>query len=67
MIDVVHRGDRPIQVGSHYPFAEINRALEFDRDATHRHAPRHPGRHGRALRAGRGATVQLVEMAGAGA
>jgi urease subunit gamma/beta len=24
-------GDRPIQVGSHYPFSETNRALEFDR------------------------------------
>jgi urease subunit gamma/beta len=26
-------GDRPIQVGSHYPFAETNQALEFDRNA----------------------------------
>jgi urease subunit gamma/beta len=26
-------GDRPIQVGSHYPFAETNRALDFDRGA----------------------------------
>ncbi len=30
---VVNRGDRPIQVGSHYPFAETNRALDFDRAA----------------------------------
>jgi urease subunit gamma/beta len=30
-LEIVHRGDRPIQVGSHYPFAETNRALEFDR------------------------------------
>jgi urease subunit gamma/beta len=30
-VAVVHRGDRPIQVGSHYPFAEVNGALEFDR------------------------------------
>jgi len=30
-VAVVHRGDRPIQVGSHYPFAEVNAALEFDR------------------------------------
>lgn len=30
---VVNRGDRPIQVGSHYPFAEVNRALELDREA----------------------------------
>jgi urease subunit gamma/beta len=30
-LDVVNRGDRPIQVGSHYPFADSNRALDFDR------------------------------------
>jgi urease subunit gamma/beta len=30
---VTHRGDRPIQVGSHYPFAETNTALDFDRSA----------------------------------
>src|SRR5262249_37703902 len=28
---VENRGDRPIQVGSHFPFAETNRALAFDR------------------------------------
>jgi urease subunit gamma/beta len=28
---VTNRGDRPIQVGSHYPFAETNAALDFDR------------------------------------
>ncbi len=28
---VVNRGDRPIQVGSHYPFDDTNRALDFDR------------------------------------
>ena len=32
-VAVVHRGDRPIQVGSHFPFAEVNQALEFDRAA----------------------------------
>jgi len=32
-IDVVNRGDRPVQVGSHYPFAETNPRLEFDRRA----------------------------------
>ena len=32
-VEVVHRGDRPIQVGSHYPFADVNAALEFDRAA----------------------------------
>jgi urease beta subunit len=28
---VRNRGDRPIQVGSHYHFAEVNPALDFDR------------------------------------
>ncbi|MFN3257322.1 MAG: urease subunit beta [Ilumatobacter sp.] len=32
---VENTGDRPIQVGSHYHFAESNPALSFDRDAAH--------------------------------
>ena len=31
-INVANTGDRPIQVGSHYHFAEANPALSFDRD-----------------------------------
>jgi urease subunit gamma/beta len=31
-LSVANSGDRPIQVGSHYHFAETNPALEFDRD-----------------------------------
>ena len=30
---VANTGDRPVQVGSHYHFAETNAALDFDRDA----------------------------------
>ena len=30
---VANTGDRPIQVGSHYHFFEVNNALEFDRQA----------------------------------
>ena len=30
-IAVTNRGDRPIQVGSHFHFFEVNRALRFDR------------------------------------
>src|SRR5271155_2542652 len=30
---VRHTGDRPVQVGSHYHFFEVNSALDFDRDA----------------------------------
>jgi len=32
-IEVANRGDRPIQIGSHYHFAETNPALAFDRAA----------------------------------
>jgi len=30
-LDVVNTGDRPVQIGSHYHFFEVNRALDFDR------------------------------------
>ena len=33
-LSVRNTGDRPIQVGSHFHFFEVNRALEFDRPAT---------------------------------
>jgi len=62
-IEVTSRGDRPIQVGSHYPFAEANAALEFDRAAAQ-------GKHlavpaGTAVRfePGETRTVALVENA----
>jgi urease subunit beta len=32
-LEVLNRGDRPVQVGSHYHFAEANPALSFDRAA----------------------------------
>src|SRR6476620_11542941 len=32
-LTVENTGDRPIQVGSHYHFAEVNTALKFDRQA----------------------------------
>ena len=33
-VEVANTGDRPIQVGSHYHFAETNPALTFDRETT---------------------------------
>ena len=33
ILTVANTGDRPVQVGSHYHFAETNPALDFDRDA----------------------------------
>jgi urease subunit beta len=32
-LEVVNTGDRPVQVGSHFHFADVNAALEFDREA----------------------------------
>lgn len=32
-LTVANTGDRPVQVGSHYHFAEVNPALDFDRAA----------------------------------
>ncbi|MGP1396225.1 MAG: urease subunit beta [Inquilinaceae bacterium] len=36
-LKVANTGDRPIQVGSHYHFAETNPALDFDRAAARGH------------------------------
>lgn len=33
-LEVVNTGDRPVQVGSHFAFAHVNAALDFDRAAT---------------------------------
>ena len=46
---VANTGDRPVQVGSHYHFFEVNDALSFDRAAAR---AEHRGRHRGALRAG---------------
>ena len=37
VIGVMNTGDRPVQVGSHYHFAEANPALQFDRVAARGH------------------------------
>ena len=34
ILNVANTGDRPIQVGSHYHFYEVNAGLEFDREST---------------------------------
>jgi len=37
VLTVANTGDRPVQVGSHYHFAEVNPALAFDREAARGH------------------------------
>ena len=61
---VENRGDRPIQVGSHYHFAETNGALGFDREAAR--GMRLDIASGTAVRfePGQQRTVALVELAG---
>ena len=62
---VQNTGDRPIQVGSHYHFAETNAALSFDRAAAH--GMRLNIASGTAVRfePGQQRTVELVDYAGA--
>ena len=61
---VRNAGDRPIQVGSHYHFAETNGALEFDRSAAR--GMRLNIAAGTAVRfePGQQRTVELVDYAG---
>ena len=61
---VSNTGDRPIQVGSHYHFAEPNPALEFDRTAAH--GKRLDIAAGTAIRfePGQKREVSLIPMAG---
>ncbi len=33
-VSVANSGDRPVQIGSHYHFYEVNPALDFDREAS---------------------------------
>ncbi|MDQ6619866.1 MAG: urease subunit beta [Pseudomonadota bacterium] len=63
-IEVSNSGDRPIQVGSHYHFAEVNRALVFDRVASR--GCRLAIASGTAVRfePGQHRTVELVGFAG---
>lgn len=63
-LKVANTGDRPIQVGSHYHFAETNPALEFDRDAAR--GMRLDIAAGTAVRfePGQSRTISLVEYAG---
>jgi urease subunit beta len=61
---VRNTGDRPIQVGSHYHFAETNGALSFDREAAR--GMRLNIASGTAVRfePGQQRTVELVDLAG---
>jgi urease subunit beta len=61
---VRNTGDRPVQIGSHYHFAEANPALEFDRDAAWGHRLAVPAGTSVRFEPGLPRDVELVPLAG---
>jgi urease subunit beta len=62
---VANTGDRPIQVGSHYHFAEANAALAFDRQAALGYRLDIPAGTAVRFEPGQSREVSLVAYAGA--
>ena len=62
---VANTGDRPIQVGSHYHFAETNAALAFDREAALGYRLDIPAGTAVRFEPGQSREVSLVPYAGA--
>jgi urease subunit beta len=62
---VANRGDRPIQVGSHFHFFETNPALAFDREAARGRRLDIPAGTAVRFEPGQSRRVGLVEFAGA--
>jgi urease subunit beta len=63
-LTVRNTGDRPVQVGSHYHFAESNAALEFDRAAAWGHRLAVPAGTSVRFEPGMPRDVSLVPLAG---
>jgi len=61
---VANTGDRPIQVGSHYHFAETNPALDFDRAAARGHRLDIPSGTAIRFEPGQSRDVALIPYAG---
>ena len=64
LLSVRNTGDRPIQVGSHFHFFEVNRALEFDRPAALGMRLDVPSGQSIRFEAGDEREVELVELGG---
>jgi urease subunit gamma/beta len=64
-LTVVNDGDRPVQVGSHFHFAEANEALTFDRGAATGRRLAAPAGTSVRFEPGVPTTVLLVDLAGA--
>jgi urease subunit beta len=63
-VRVENTGDRPIQVGSHFHFADVNRALSFDRTAATGHRLDVPAGTGVRFEPGIARDITLVPLAG---
>ncbi|WP_075289566.1 urease subunit beta [Pararhizobium arenae] len=63
-IDVSNTGDRPVQVGSHYHFAETNAGLNFDREAAYGRRLDIPAGTAVRFEPGQTRSVTLIPLAG---
>ena len=63
-VTVANTGDRPIQVGSHFHFFEVNEALRFDRDKARGFRLNIIAGTAVRFEPGQERTVELVELAG---
>jgi urease subunit beta len=63
-IEVANTGDRPIQIGSHFHFYEVNAALEFERERTKGMRLDIPAGTAVRFEPGDEKTVKLVAIAG---
>lgn len=64
IVRVANTGDRPIQVGSHYHFYEVNEALHFDREPTRGFRLNNPAGTSVRFEPGQTRHVELVEFGG---
>lgn len=63
-ITVINKGDRPVQIGSHYHFYEVNDALSFNRSETYGKRLDVPAGAAVRFEPGDEKEVQLIDFAG---
>ncbi len=63
-VTVANKGDRPVQVGSHFHFFEVNKCLSFDREKTYGYHLDIPSGTSVRFEPGEEKEIQLTEMGG---
>jgi urease subunit beta len=61
---VANTGDRPVQIGSHFHFYEVNEALKFDRDVTRGYRLNIAAGTAVRFEPGQERTVELTQISG---